>query len=62
METLSRPLFCRNDDQTLRYLFVCNPNYLQNLAPAKGFFVNELVNGNKLGSPCQRRNPPFWVT
>ena len=41
METLSRPFFYRNCDQNLRFLLVCNLNCLQNLAPAKGFLVND---------------------
>jgi hypothetical protein len=35
-----RPFFYRNSDQNLRFLFVCNCNWLQNLAGQRSF-VND---------------------
>ncbi len=61
METLSRPFAYRNDDQILRLLFVCNPNYLQNLAPAKGFYVNDWLTVTNWVPPVNDANPYFGL-
>lgn len=61
METLSRPFFYRSCDQNLRFLFVCNANCLQNLAPAKGFFVNDWLTVTNWIPPVNDGNPNFWL-
>lgn len=50
-----------NCDQNLRFLFVCNPNYLQNLAPAKGFFVNDWLTVTNWIPPVNEAKPHFGL-
>jgi len=61
METLSRPFAHRNDDQILRFLFVCNANYLQNLGPAKGFCVNDWLTVTNWVPPVNDAKPHFGL-
>jgi len=49
METISRTA-----PTSLESLSLCNANYLQKLQIGQRL-CEWLVNGNKLGSPCQRR-------
>ena len=57
MEISRAPFLYRNCDQNLRFLLVCNLNCLQNLAPAKGFCVNDWLTVTNWVPPVNDANP-----